>query len=64
VIDDLFDAARAVRDKAHAPYSHFKVGAAIRGRSGRIYPGCNVENAAFPVGACALPESFGPDNLA
>ncbi|MDQ0392534.1 cytidine deaminase [Labrys monachus] len=53
MIDDLFDAARAVRDNAHAPYSRFKVGAAIRGRSGRIYAGCNVENAAFPVGACA-----------
>lgn len=50
---DLFEAARAVREKAHAPYSRFKVGAAIRGRSGRIYPGCNVENAAYPVGACA-----------
>ena len=53
MIDDLFDAARAVRDKAYAPYSRFKVGAAIRGRSGRVYAGCNVENAAFPVGACA-----------
>ena len=53
MIDDLFDAARAVRDHAHAPYSRFKVGAAIRGRSGRIYAGCNVENAAYPNGVCA-----------
>ena len=53
MLDDLFHAARAVREKAHAPYSLFKVGAAIRGRSGRIYAGCNVENAAYPVGACA-----------
>jgi len=53
MLDDLFEAARDVRLKAHAPYSRFKVGAAIRGRSGRIYAGCNVENAAYPVGACA-----------
>ena len=53
MLDDLFEAARAVREKAHAPYSRFKVGAAIRGRSGKIYPGCNVENAAYPQGCCA-----------
>ena len=53
MLDDLFEAARDVRLKAHAPYSRFKVGAAIRGKSGRIYAGCNVENAAYPVGACA-----------
>ncbi len=39
MLDDLFEAAKAVREKAHAPYSRFKVGAAIRGRSGTIYPG-------------------------
>jgi len=53
MLEDLFEAARAVRERAHAPYSRFKVGAAIRGKSGRIYAGCNVENAAYPVGACA-----------
>ena len=53
MLDDLFEAARDVRLKAHAPYSRFKVGAAIRSKSGRIYAGCNVENAAYPVGACA-----------
>jgi len=53
MIDDLFDAAKRVRERAHAPYSRFKVGAAVRGRSGRIYSGCNVENAAYPVGTCA-----------
>ncbi|WEF25557.1 cytidine deaminase [Paracoccus sp. S3-43] len=49
----LLDAARAVREMAYAPYSRFKVGAAIRGRSGAIYRGCNVENVAYPEGTCA-----------
>ena len=49
----LVDAARAVRDRAYAPYSKFKVGAAIRGASGAIYHGCNVENVAYPEGTCA-----------
>ncbi len=50
---DLRDAALAVRRNAHAPYSKFKVGAAIRAGSGDIYRGCNVENVAFPEGTCA-----------
>ena len=50
---DLFEAARAVRERAYAPYSRFSVGAAVRGASGLIYAGCNVENAAYPVGTCA-----------
>jgi cytidine deaminase len=49
----LLDAARGVRDNAHAPYSGFKVGAAIRAASGRVHAGCNVENAAYPQGTCA-----------
>ena len=49
----LIDAARAVRETAYAPYSHFKVGAAVRGLSGRIHVGCNVENVAYPEGTCA-----------
>lgn len=49
----LLETARAVRDKAYAPYSNFAVGAAVRGAGGGIYPGCNVENAAFPEGTCA-----------
>jgi len=40
-------------DRAYAPYSHFKVGAAVRGRNGKVYGGCNVENAAYPQGCCA-----------
>jgi cytidine deaminase len=49
----LIDAAREVRERAYAPYSHFKVGAAVRAASGKIYSGCNVENAAYPEGTCA-----------
>ena len=49
----LLDAAREVRERAYAPYSRFKVGAAVRGASGTIYRGCNVENVAYPEGTCA-----------
>ncbi len=49
----LLDAARKVRENAYAPYSRFKVGAAVRGASGRIYEGVNVENVAYPEGTCA-----------
>ena len=49
----LRDAAVAVRKNAHAPYSGFKVGAALRSASGAIYSGCNVENVAYPEGTCA-----------
>jgi cytidine deaminase len=50
---DLVEAAALVRENAHAPYSGFKVGAALRSTSGRVYLGCNVENAAYPEGTCA-----------
>ena len=49
----LLEAATKVREHAYAPYSHFKVGAAIRATSGQIYTGCNVENVAYPEGTCA-----------
>ncbi|MCP4565019.1 MAG: cytidine deaminase [Bosea sp.] len=52
-LDALFTTAKAVQRRAYAPYSRFKVGAAILGDDGKVYPGCNVENAAYPVGACA-----------
>ena len=50
---ELFAAAEAVRARAYAPYSHFSVGAAILADDGRIYAGCNIENAAYPIGNCA-----------
>ena len=50
---DLFAAAMAAKERAYAPYSHFPVGAAILSSNGKIYAGCNVENAAYPVGSCA-----------
>ncbi|MGB7317179.1 MAG: cytidine deaminase [Planktotalea sp.] len=49
----LRDAAAEVRENAHAPYSNFKVGAAIRTASGSVFQGCNVENVAYPEGTCA-----------
>jgi cytidine deaminase len=49
----LFAAAKAAQAHAYAPYSRFKVGAAILTPSGAIFSGCNVENAAYPQGACA-----------
>lgn len=49
----LLDQAKAAREKAYARYSGFKVGAAVRGASGQVYVGCNVENAAYPEGTCA-----------
>lgn len=52
-IEALFDAARAASERAYAPYSRFAVGAALRDETGAIHAGCNVENAAYPVGTCA-----------
>ena len=51
--DDLFALARSAMRKAHAPYSKFPVGAAIRTRDGRLFSGCNVEVVSFPEGWCA-----------
>ena len=58
-IAELFDAAVAVRANAYVPYSRFAVGAAVRGTSGRVYAGCNVENAAYPQGICAETAAIG-----
>lgn len=52
-LDTLFEAARTIQAKAYAPYSRFKVGAAIATPDGQVFTGCNVENAAYPVGSCA-----------
>lgn len=49
----LLAAATAVRERAYAPYSRFKVGAAILGVGGVVHVGCNVENVAYPEGTCA-----------
>jgi len=49
----LQDEARSVRENAYAPYSQFKVGAALRTTSGAVFTGCNVENVAYPEGTCA-----------
>jgi cytidine deaminase len=49
----LYEAAEAIRARAYAPYSKFAVGAAILADDGKIYSGCNIENAAYPQGNCA-----------
>ena len=56
--DDLIDAARAARENAHAPFSKFRVGAAVRGASGRVFTGCNVENATSGLTLCAERVAF------
>ncbi|CCZ21581.1 putative uncharacterized protein [Acetobacter sp. CAG:977] len=52
-MDEMLQMARDAMDRAYVPYSHFRVGAAIRAQSGKLYAGCNVENAAYPAGSCA-----------
>ena len=56
---DLIAAAVAAYGKAYAPYSRFQVGAAVRDEHGRIHAGCNVENAAYPIGNCAEASALG-----
>lgn len=51
--------ATEARDRAYAPYSKFQVGACVRGKSGRLYAGCNVENASYPEGQCAETSALG-----
>ncbi len=49
----LISDAKAVRARAYAPYSHYRVGAAIATEGGDVFTGCNIENACFPAGICA-----------
>jgi len=60
-VDDqaLIDAATEVRDRAHAPYSGYRVGAAVLDEHGNVHVGCNVENAAYPEGNCAEANAIG-----
>ena len=55
---DLVEAAMAARAKAHAPYSRFFVGAAMRDEKGKVFAGGNIENAAYPQGWCAEPSAI------
>lgn len=57
--DDLLQQARGAREHAYAPYSDFKVGAVVRCKDGRVFAGCNVENAAYPLSVCAERTALG-----
>ncbi len=50
---EMLTLARTMMDRAYAPYSKFHVGSVVRGANGKLYGGCNVENAAYPAGNCA-----------
>jgi cytidine deaminase len=59
LLPEMLDVARRALARAHAPYSRFRVGACLRTASGGLYGGCNVENAAYPVGQCAEATAIG-----
>ncbi len=58
-LDEMIRLAEAARDNAHAPYSGFRVGVCLRSADGRLFAGCNVENASYPEGICAETSAIG-----
>jgi cytidine deaminase len=58
-LQNMIALAAEARSRAHAPYSGFKVGACLKGGSGRLFAGCNVENVAYPQGQCAEAGALG-----
>ena len=61
---ELIRSALEAMKKAYTPYSDYKVGAALLTKSGKVYQGCNIENAAYTPTNCAKRTGFGPGNLA
>lgn len=57
-LDELKRLAMEMMDKAYCPYSKFPVGAALESRDGRVFTGCNIENASYPIGTCAERTAF------